>query len=136
MPNIIQQLRAEYEAADSGTWETELIEEEGRWAIWGGDGAWSVLHGDEHSPRFIVSAHNRMPLLLAVAEAAAALIDEGAPSRTHEYAGLECVYCGAVWYARGIEHKADCLWLLAKAALAPLMQEEGVDRDILGEQEA
>ena len=53
-----------------------------------------------------------------VADAASRLIDEGAPVVAHEYAGLECFYCGAVRYSHGIEHSTLCEWMALRAALA------------------
>jgi hypothetical protein len=93
MPNIIQQLRAEYEASTQGEWEVyfeSLPQDDKIWYVFARDGdrpadectsvfdcSYVAWEGGGHPPepadtRFILSAHNKMPLLLDVAEAAVA----------------------------------------------------------------
>ena len=95
MPNIIQQLRADYEASTQGEWEIyseSLPQDDTIWYVFARDGdrpsdectsvfdcSYVAWEGGGHPPepadtRFILSAHNKMPLLLAVAEAAADVV--------------------------------------------------------------
>ena len=93
MSTFLQQLRAEYEASTQGEWEVyfeSLPQDDGIWYVFAHDGdrpaeecpsvfgcSYVAWEGGGQPPesadaRFILSAHNKMPLLLAVAEAAVA----------------------------------------------------------------
>ena len=94
MSTVLQQLLAEYEASTQGEWEVyfeSLPQDDKIWYVFVRDGdrpadectsvfdcSYVAWEGGGHPPepadtRFILSAHNKMPLLLAVAEAAAEL---------------------------------------------------------------
>ena len=93
MSTVLQQLLAEYEASTQGEWEVyfeSLPQDDKIWYVFVRDGdrpadectsvfdcSYVAWEGGGHPPepadtRFILSAHNKMPLLLAVAEAAVA----------------------------------------------------------------
>ena len=80
MPNIIQQLRADYEASTQNQWsvyarQSYMPQEEEDFLGYEIEGAEIPARGQfvrRGDAAFCVSAHNHMPLLLAVAEAAVA----------------------------------------------------------------
>ena len=95
MTTFLQQLLAEYEASTQGEWEVyfeSLPQDDKIWYVFVRDGdrpadectsvfdcSYVAWEGGGHPPepadtRFILSAHNKMPLLLAVAEAAADVV--------------------------------------------------------------
>jgi hypothetical protein len=76
MTTVLSQLRADLEAATEGEWEARDTDSGEMWADMGEEhevffsdieGACSECYGNR---RFTVSAHNRMALLLTLAEAA------------------------------------------------------------------
>ena len=133
--NVLQQLRMDYEAATGGEWEAaDKSVRTARERIPGAP-APNSYHGGicnclgdgmqgKNNPvnvearanaQHIVSAHNRMPLLLAVARAAAAYVTAAVAYDSGKYADAQ------EWLAaRQSVHDAKVALV---AAIAPLMQE-------------
>lgn len=118
MVTVLEQLKVEYEASTPGEWlqspETDIYTE-----------AWTVADfvPKEDDRKHICGAHNRMPPLLVVAEAAVGLVNN--EPIIEDQAGWYCSICGAssTESGFGIVHGPDCEWLLARAAVAPLLEE-------------
>lgn len=140
--NVLQQLRMDYEAATGGEWEAaDKSVRTARERIPGAP-APNSYHGGicnclgdgmqgKNNPvnvearanaQHIVSAHNRMPLLLAVAEAAAAYVEAVRRERDlPEHLVTDAEFDEYEKVLLGIDAAQDAL----KAAVAPLMQEAG-----------
>ena len=132
MPNIIQQLRAEYEASTGGEWavfarQSYMPQEEEEFLGYEIDGPAQPTRGQfvrRADAAFCVAAHNRMPLLLAALEAAAALLERPLEvSDREEWPWCPFCYKTLDWnFESG--HAKNCPWVVANTAIASLLKEE------------
>ena len=127
-------IRARVAAATEGPWETYIVEDGHRPRTFvareGGvevPPKWYVAYLPEMDPAdsdadaaFIAHARQDIPALLAVADAAAALVGDIAP---REPIG-DCIYCSSRYLGVGrfdfTPHDETCVWWLAWKAIAAL----------------